>query len=189
MKTAFKINMQEGRLEHYGENLEKQKLITADRKVKDILSIFKNPSISEDQKENLAYHVEVMMPREEGVENHLQFGFSHIMKGDINGEYMMTKGHFHEKREAPEIYWGVKGKGLLILMNEEGKTWFENVEKGTLHHISGHIAHRLVNIGDETLVVGTCWPLDAGHDYGSINDTGFGLRIFKSKNGFEIKEG
>lgn len=94
-------------------------------------------------------------------------------------ECNMTKGHFHKNKDCSEFYFGIQGEGLLLLMDETGKTWAEKVYEGSLHHISGQIAHRLVNVGEEDLKVGACWPTSAGHDYISIENQEFEYRIKK----------
>jgi glucose-6-phosphate isomerase len=91
----------------------------------------------------------------------------------------MTKGHFHSQTDRAEFYWGVKGKGMLILMDRSRKTWAEEVFPGSLHYIGGDVAHRLANTGDENLVVGACWPSDAGHDYEEIAINGFSARLME----------
>lgn len=90
----------------------------------------------------------------------------------------MTRGHFHEKREAAEYYWGISGNGLLLLMDEDRSHRVEAVSPGSLHYIPGWTAHRVVNTGDEPLRFGACWPADAGHDYDTIARDGFSARIF-----------
>lgn len=57
----------------------------------------------------------------------------------------MTKSHFHENMDCTEFYFGIAGEGLLLLMDETGQTWAEKIYEGSLHHIDGHIAHRLMN--------------------------------------------
>lgn len=106
----------------------------------------------------------------------------------VNGECNMTRGHFHQDRDCAEYYFGIEGRGLLLLMDEAGETWAEQVEKGSLHHIPGRLAHRLVNVGDVPLKVGACWPATAGHDYGSVERLEFGYRIFKQDGQVVAKE-
>ena len=53
----------------------------------------------------------------------------------------MTQGHFHKQSDRAEIYRGVQGKGMLILLDHERKTWAEEVYTGSLHYIDGEIAH------------------------------------------------
>ena len=113
----------------------------------------------------------------EGTAGGLLFGTSNVMPGQVAGEYFMTKGHFHQKREAAEYYWCIQGRGALILMDEAGKCWLESMEPGTLHYIPGRVAHRLANTGTEVLRVGACWPSDAGHDYAAIARDGFTARL------------
>ena len=91
----------------------------------------------------------------------------------------MTKGHFHAQSDCAEFYWGVQGKGVLILMDRDRNTWGEEVYPGSLHYIGQDIAHRLANTGDQNLVVGACWPSDAGHDYDEIAGNGFSARLIE----------
>lgn len=112
----------------------------------------------------------------------LNWGLTVLKPVYSHDECNMTKGHFHEDKDCAEIYFGIAGEGLLLLMNENGETWAEKVYEGSLHHIDGTIAHRLVNIGDVDLKVGACWPTSAGHDYAAIEAKEFGYRIYK-KNG------
>ena len=131
----------------------------------------------------IIYRTEVWQPAPEGTPDALQFGTSFIQPGTVNGEYFMTKGHLHAIRERPEIYWGIRGKGALVLQNDAGACWAEAVFPGSLHHIFGHIAHRLVNVGEQELAVGACWPLDAGHDYSTLEAHGFNCRVMRGENG------
>ncbi len=184
-KTAFKIDQQTGHISINNPDSKEHRLITGQKKLSDILSLFNNTqNISEKQLQEIAYEVEVWQPDAEGIAEKLQFGTSFISSGQVNGEYYMTRGHFHKKREKPEIYWGINGSGLLLLMDEKRHCRLEQVEQGSLHHISGHIAHRLINTGSTLLTVGACWPLDAGHDYESL-EQGFSVRVFE-KNGKPI---
>lgn len=127
--------------------------------------------------ETIVYEVSTHAAVEEGTAGGLFFGTSRIHPGKAGDEYFMTKGHFHARRETAEYYWGISGEGVLLLMDETGSCTAQRVQKGSLHYIGGHIAHRLVNTGEEDLVVGACWPSDAGHDYGSIQTQGFPVRV------------
>jgi mannose-6-phosphate isomerase-like protein (cupin superfamily) len=95
----------------------------------------------------------------------------------LYNEYFMTKGHYHLQSNRAEFYWGVQGKGMLILMDRERNTWAEEVCPGSLHYIGAEIAHRLANTGEKKLIVGACWPSDAGHDYDEIAVNGFSARL------------
>ncbi len=148
------------------------------RKLDDIKNIFKDKeAIKNMDLSQIAYEVEMHSAVKEGTKGGLFFGTSYLYPGKVGDEYFMTKGHFHSQIDTAEYYWCIKGKGALILMDEDGKCSVQEVKEGSLHYIPGKIAHRLANTGDEILVVGACWPSDAGHDYGSIEKSGFNGRL------------
>ena len=158
--------------------MEGEPVIFQTRKLKDITGIFKDTQALEKMDmEQLAYKVQAWLPVTEGFPGGLFFGVSTIMPGKVGNEYFMTKGHFHAQSDRAEFYWGVQGKGMLILMDRDRNTWSEEVQPGSLHYIGGHIAHRLANTGEENLIVGACWPSDAGHDYEEITVNGFSARL------------
>ncbi len=127
--------------------------------------------------ERLAYRVECHFPVSEGTAGGLFFGTSYIEPGMVGDEYMMTKGHFHSEMDTGEYYWCIAGEGALILMDESRRCWVEQLGPGSLHYIPGRVAHRLANTGEHTLVVGACWPSNAGHDYTKISEQGFSARL------------
>ena len=148
------------------------------KKLSAVTGIFKDQAAAAAMDpETVVYEVAAHMAVPEGLAGGLFFGTSCIHPGKVGDEYFMTKGHFHNRRETAEYYWGIAGTGVLLLMDEAGSCHGEQVAPGTLHYIGGRIAHRLVNTGDVDLVVGACWPSDAGHDYGSIETGGFPLRV------------
>jgi len=150
------------------------------RKIKDIPGIFADEkAYSEMDQEQLAYTVQAWMPVADGTPGGLFFGVSTIYPGKVGNEYFMTKGHFHSQSDRAEFYWGIEGRGMLILMDRERNTWAEEVCPGSLHYIGGHIAHRLANTGIDKLIVGACWPSDAGHDYEEIANKGFSARLLE----------
>ena len=150
------------------------------RKIKDLKGIFQDDkAFGQMDTEQIAYSVQAWMPVAEGVPGGLFFGVSTIFPGKGGQEYCMTKGHFHTQSVRAEFYWGVQGKGMLILMDRERNTWAEEVYPGSLHYIGSEIAHRLANTGTKKLVVGACWPSDAGHDYEEIAVNGFSARLLE----------
>lgn len=167
-------------------NLKGDPVINQTRKIKDLIAIFQNrEAFSKADPEQLAYTVQAWMPVAEGTPGGLFFGISTILPGKIGDEYFMTKGHFHSLPDRGEFYWGVQGKGMLILMDQKRNTWAEEVYPGSLHYIGGYIAHRLANTGNEKLIVGACWPSDAGHDYEQIVVDGFSARLIE-ENGLPV---
>jgi glucose-6-phosphate isomerase len=89
----------------------------------------------------------------------------------------MTHGHFHADRSRAEYYGTVSGQGMLIQMQDDRRTWGERMFPGSLHYIDGRYAHRVANTGTTPLTFWACWPSDAGYDYATIADRGFGGRL------------
>lgn len=155
-------------------------IINQTRKLKDLMRIFQDQNTFDLMDlEQLAYTVQSWLPVAEGTHGGLFFGVSTIYPGKVGSEYFMTKGHFHSQSDRAEFYWGVQGSGMLILMDRERNSWAEKVYPGSLHYIDSDIAHRLANIGDKKLIVGACWPSDAGHDYEEIAVNGFSARLLE----------
>lgn len=161
-------------------DMQGEPIINQIRKLKDIKGIFADEkAFGEMDKEQIAYSVQAWLPVAEGTPGGLFFGASTIYPGKVGNEYFMTKGHFHMQSDRAEFYWGVQGHGMLLLMDRERNTRAEEVFPGSLHYIGGHIAHRLVNTGNDKMIVGACWPSDAGHDYDEIANNGFSARLFE----------
>jgi len=160
--------------------LKGEPVINQIRKLKDLSGIFLNQeAFAQLNPETPVYSVQSWMPVAEGTTGGLLSGAYTIYPGKVGNEYFMTKGHFHAKSDRAEFYWGVQGKGMLILMDRERNTWAEEVYPGSLHYICSEIAHRLTNTGNENLIVGACWPSDAGHDYDEIAVNGFSARLLE----------
>ena len=139
-------------------------------------------SLAEDK---LVYQVDYCESSGEGA---LNFGISRLFSGDLNDEFFMTKGHVHKNKNKDEIYWGISGNGLLILIEENRSYRIDEVCEGSFHYIKGNQTHRLVNVGDVVLNVGACWHADSGYDYTIVEEKGFPVRIFKQKGSYEVRE-
>jgi glucose-6-phosphate isomerase, archaeal len=96
-----------------------------------------------------------------------------IEPGTVEGEYHMTKGHFHAKLDRAEIYLTLAGEGRLVMATGEGEPAVEPMRRGTVNYVPGGWAHRSVNVGDEALVFFAAFPADAGYDYKTIEERGF----------------
>jgi glucose-6-phosphate isomerase len=118
----------------------------------------------------------------------LYVGVTHLYAGKIGDEFFMTRGHFHRRREQGEVYFGLRGCGLLLLQTEAGDARLEQVAAGSVHIIPPFTAHRLINTGNETLSSLAVWPGIAGHDYALLAE-GFALRVFASGEGYEVRHG
>ncbi len=125
----------------------------------------------------VVYRMKYWMPVAEGTEGGVFWGETVLEPGRVGDEYFMTHGHFHAERDRAEIYATVKGEGTLLMMDESGEIWSQEMRPGTVHYVPGGVAHRTVNTGDEPLVFLASWPSDAGHDYASIKAAGFSKRM------------
>ncbi|HET7727637.1 MAG TPA: glucose-6-phosphate isomerase family protein [Candidatus Limnocylindrales bacterium] len=103
--------------------------------------------------------------------------------GLVGDEYFMTKGHFHEVRDRSEVYLGLAGEGRLLLATEDGQHRVEPLRSGTVNYIPGGWAHRSINVGSEPLVFFAVYVGDAGHDYGTIEERGFPVRVVRGEAG------
>lgn len=128
------------------------------------------------------YRVRWWSPVSPGTEGGLFWGVTIVHPGMVGDEYFMTHGHFHANPTRAEYYTTVSGNGMLIRMDTERRTWGESMAPGILHYIRGEHAHRVANIGSEPLIFWACWGSDAGYDYGTIAERGFGARLVE-RNG------
>lgn len=169
----------------YGGVIEGATVQTATKKFNEVSNLYQNNAIDDNP---TVYNVYSYSQGDANIAGNLNWGLTVMKPICIHEECNMTKGHFHENRNCAEIYFGIAGEGLLMLMDEEGNTWAEKIYQGSLHHIDGHLAHRLINIGDSDLKVGACWPTTAGHDYEAVTTREFAYRVFKRNGKIEIEE-
>jgi glucose-6-phosphate isomerase len=134
--------------------------------------------IEKEEGDRLVYEVFVThVPEEEG---HVLYGTTVIYPGFVGDEFHMTKGHFHNLRDRAEVYMGIAGIGSLILQTEGGIVRSLKMEKGTIAYVPPYWAHRTVNTGDQPFVFFAAWPGEAGHDYGTIEESGFAkIAVFR----------
>ncbi len=118
------------------------------------------------------YHVyEVSRPE---VEGELMYGLSIVLPGKVGDEYLMTKGHFHTVLSTAEVYYCLKGEGMMVMETPEGDWSVEELRPGSILYVPPRWAHRSVNTGSsQDLVTLFIYPANAGHDYGTIEQQGF----------------
>jgi glucose-6-phosphate isomerase len=127
--------------------------------------------VLDEEGDRLIYEVQAAdLPEREGL---VLYSTTIIYPGRIGAEYHMTKGHFHEKRDRSEIYVGLAGEGVLVLQTEDGTVRGVKMQPGTIAYVPSMWAHRTVNVGEDAFSFLAAWPGDAGHDYGTIEETGF----------------
>ena len=160
-------------------NLEGAAILRSRKLLKDLAEVYPKHASGGLKSETEVYSVQWWAPAKEGREGGLLWGVTHLQAGRVGDEYFMTHGHFHALDTRAEYYTAVSGRGILLRMERNGRTWAEEMTPGALLYIDGRHAHRVVNTGDEPLVFWACWPSDAGYDYGTIARDGFGLRVLE----------
>ena len=103
--------------------------------------------------------------------------------GTIGQEFIMTKGHFHED-DSGELYYGLKGHGVLVLQNRHGMTAHLEIKPGVWTRVPDGFAHRSVNVGDEPLAFVAVYGKNAGHDYG----VQFKKCVFADETGWKMAD-
>jgi glucose-6-phosphate isomerase len=103
--------------------------------------------------------------------------------GTIDGEYHMTKGHYHANGLCSEVYLCLRGRGVLLMQTRSGETDVKEYERGVSIYVPPGWAHRSVNTGDEPLVLLALYPADSGHDYDSIAEEGFWAQVIRDADG------
>lgn len=119
---------------------------------------------------------EIQVPEEEG---HLLSCTTVIYPGKVGSEYFFTKGHFHVREDRAEIYTCLQGEGYLLMTTRSGEAKSVVMKPGTSVYIPPHWSHRTLNSGKTPFIFYGVWPGDAGHDYESILQEGFPLRVFE----------
>ncbi len=145
------------------------------RKLSDMATMYADEEAAQriltEEGDRLIYEVQgVELPVEEGQIPHCS---TRILPGRIGDEYHMTKGHYHARREQGEVYFGLSGRGCLVMQTETGETSVQDMLAGSAAYVPPFWAHRTVNVGDEDFVFFSVWEARAGHDYGTIERDGF----------------
>ena len=170
---AGQVNWSDGSLQAPG-------LRTSEKKLGQLRGIFRDQEVWQKlDPEQVVYRVWWWEPVAAGTEGGLFWGTTEIQPGRIGKEYFMTHGHRHSILNRAEFYGTSNGTGCLLLRDEAGRIWCEQMTPGSLHYISGGVAHRVINTGDVPLRFVACWPSDAGHDYDIAGGKGFGACVIE----------
>jgi len=172
---VLRLALDSGKLEPHTSRIE--------RRASDMLGAYADADALEaliEAGDPVVYEVEQRdVPEEEG---HLVCCTTVLNPGTVGNEYFMTKGHYHRVRETAEIYLGLSGRGRLLLQTG-GATSELPLEPGAVAYVPPGWAHRTVNTGDEPFVFFAVYPAHAGHDYTTIEATGFARRVLRSPTG------
>lgn len=120
------------------------------------------------------------LPKEDG---QLLFSTTVIQPGRVGDEWFMTKGHFHARADRSELYYGLSGRGMLVLQTPEGRVATLPMVAGTAAYVPPYWGHRTVNTGDDPFVFLAAYPADAGYDYGTIARDGFACLVVAAPGG------
>lgn len=124
------------------------------------------------EEDALIYEVfEIKRPE---IPGELLYGLSVVHPGKVGDEYFMTKGHFHSVLDTTEVYYCLRGAGFMVMETPEGDWAVEPLRPNSVLYVPPRWAHRSVNAScHEDLVTFFVYPANAGHDYGSIEKSGF----------------
>lgn len=120
------------------------------------------------------------------IDGQLSFGTTIIHPGRVGDEFFMTKGHYHAKAQCAEVYYGLSGTGVLLLMTPQGETQYQEMRAGTVAYVPPYMAHRTVNVGSDNFVFLSLFAADAGYDYGSIEQSGFASIVVADGAGYRV---
>ncbi|MCD7820114.1 MAG: cupin domain-containing protein [Lachnospiraceae bacterium] len=112
----------------------------------------------------------------------LSFSVSTVYPGKIGKEYYMTKGHFHNILNTAEVYYGLSGKGMILMENDKDDAKAFPLSPGQVVYVPKGYAHRSINTGKIPFSFFFVFRADAGHDYGTIEQTGFRKLILEEND-------
>ena len=95
----------------------------------------------------------------------LIFGVTRMAPGKIGREYFFTRGHIHANANRPEIYYGERGNGVMLLESPQGDTRALRISEREVCYVPPYWIHRSVNVGSSDLVMTFAYPADSGQDY------------------------
>lgn len=138
-----------------------------------------------EKEDRLIYEVfEIRRPE---VAGEMLMGLSVVHPGKVGDEFFMTKGHYHSVLDTAEIYYVLKGEGLMVMETPEGDCAVEPLSAGQVLYVPPRWAHRSVCTSrQEDLVTFFVYPGNAGHNYVTIENKGFRKLVLDSATGIEI---
>jgi glucose-6-phosphate isomerase, archaeal len=116
----------------------------------------------------------------------LAFLTTTMAAGTVGSEFYMTKGHYHVQ-DSGEMYLGLSGQGIMVMQTREGDFAHEPLTPSVAVYVPPGWAHRTVNTGTEPLVFLASYFAGAGHDYSSIERSGFSRRVYRGASGPEVR--
>jgi glucose-6-phosphate isomerase len=117
---------------------------------------------------------------------HLLYRTTIISPGTVGSEFFMTRGHHHH-RDSAELYIGMSGAGFMIMKSRDGGFAEAELVPSASVYVPPGWAHRTVNTGSTPLSFLAAYYGDAGHDYESIERSGFPVRVHHGAAGPELR--
>jgi glucose-6-phosphate isomerase, archaeal len=116
----------------------------------------------------------------------LAFLTTTIFAGTVGAEFYMTRGH-HHVQDSGEVYFGLAGQGIMVMESRQGDFAYEALTPSVAVYVPPCWAHRTVNTGDEPLVFLASYFAGAGHDYSTVERSGFSCRVYRGASGPEVR--
>jgi len=169
---SFPIDVDSGLLCNTGTSYRKQ--------LRELAGLYADANAFEamnaDRGDDIVYEVTDHRPSDAAGD--LITGTTRMSPGRVGDEFFMTRGHIHAIADRPEMYFGLHGRGLMVMEALDGD--FRTVEMlpGTVCYVPPFWIHRSVNIGESDFGMLFCYPADAGQDYEIIRrSNGLSRRI------------
>jgi glucose-6-phosphate isomerase len=157
------------------------------RRFKDLADCFSKPTDKDCHQCDPEKEIYKVVSPAEQEQSDLTYAITIIHPGKIGDEYHMTRGHFHKKADAGEMYFGLSGSGVILMQDRLGSITSVEISEGAVVYIPPGLAHRTVNAGQGELVFLAVYSPQAGHDYESIVRRGFSKRVVE-RDGAAILE-
>lgn len=109
-------------------------------------------------------------------------GTSTVLPGLVGEEYALTRGHLHAIPDRAELYYCLRGHGVMLLDTLDGQSVAIELRAGDAVNVPGHWVHRSVNVGDEPFTTLFSYNADAGQDYDLIARAG-GMKTLIVRDG------
>lgn len=124
--------------------------------------------------DEIAYEVTEFRPEHQTGD--MIFGVTRMNPGRVGDEFYLTRGHIHARADRPEVYYGQKGRGVMLMESPEGEIRTVEIGPQTICYVPPFWIHRSINVGDEDCMMVFSYPADAGQDYDIIARSG-GMRV------------
>lgn len=175
---SFGVNLETGLMEGTGTRYQKR-LADLDGLYADAAAF---SALASSRGNDIVYDVTDHRPSDQPGD--LITGVTRMSPGKVGDEYFMTRGHIHANIDRPELYFGLKGRGLMLMESPDGETRIVEIRANTVCYVPPRWIHRSVNLGADDFVMLFCYPADSGQDYAIIEKSnGMRLRVVDDGKG------